>query len=266
MSFAPEPRDGTDLQDVSRYQRAFRALLCRVRTHDLQRAIERLMHAARSQAERCGMAIGASFDAVYARSRKRVIERLLKRRALRSASARRRWELLFEAAIPTHPFVPAPDFHCDAALGGVARWLRVAGYDAAFWPGIDDDALLQKMHQQPAILLTADRPLFERGVIRWGVIAARFVSIRLDGREQFLNIVRQLSLPIRAPRCMACGGGLVNVAKHAVRELIPPKTFAWLDEYFQCARCGRLFWQGTHWSRIATVLGEARAADRRGSD
>src|SRR5437016_13793776 len=32
-------------------------------------------------------------------------------------------------------------FFCDAGLGGLARWLRAAGYEAEWHEGIDDDVL-----------------------------------------------------------------------------------------------------------------------------
>jgi uncharacterized protein with PIN domain len=146
-------------------------------------------------------------------------------------------------------------------LGGLAGWLRAAGYDAAFWPGIDDDELLRKVQSQHAIMLTTDRRLMQRGVLRWGAIAARLVSIRLTKGEQFIDLVRRLSLPLRPPRCMSCGGPLAPVDKENVKELIPPRTYPWLDDYYMCRRCNRLFWKGTHWERIITVLDRARAAN-----
>jgi uncharacterized protein with PIN domain len=53
---------------------------------------------------------------------------------------------------------------------------------------------------------------------------------------------------------MSCGGALRPVDKQKVSERIPPRTARWRDEYFLCAGCGRLFWQGTHWQRIAERL------------
>jgi uncharacterized protein with PIN domain len=56
---------------------------------------------------------------------------------------------------------------------------------------------------------------------------------------------------------MTCGGLLVATPKEEVFERIPPRTAKWLDEYFVCASCDGLFWQGTHWERIAKALEEA---------
>jgi uncharacterized protein with PIN domain len=53
---------------------------------------------------------------------------------------------------------------------------------------------------------------------------------------------------------MACGGELAPVDKQSYRDRIPPRTFPWLDDYFLCRRCGRLFWEGTHWQRTRSHL------------
>ena len=71
-----------------------------------------------------------------------------------------------------------PEFYCDAMLGGLARWLRAAGYDAAFEYGIDDSELLRRAQQTGAVLLSSDAPMFERNVIRGGTVRAVFVVSR----------------------------------------------------------------------------------------
>jgi uncharacterized protein with PIN domain len=82
--------------------------------------------------------------------------------------------------------------------------------------------------------------------------------------EQLEMVLRDLGLDLREPRCMRCGGELRPVPKADVLERIPPRTRAWKDEYFTCARCGALLWQGTHWERIARQL-SARVAPARPS-
>src|SRR4029078_12096726 len=116
--------------------------------------------------------------------------------------------------------------------------------------------LLRKMLGSSAILLTTDEPLMQRGAIRRGAVAAVLVSIRLKKREQFLDLMARLNLPRRSPRCMACGGQLQTVDKQSVKDRIPPRTYPWLDEYYLCQRCDRLFCKGTHWQRVESVLNE----------
>lgn len=146
------------------------------------------------------------------------------------------------------------EFACDAGLGGLARWLRAAGYEAHWRPDIDDDELLREARRIPATLLTTDSLLMERGVLRDGLIPALWVPPSLKKFEQLELVLRELRLPALEPRCMSCGGQLRPVDKESVRDRIPPKTYRWRDEYFICSRCDKLFWHGTHWERIGERL------------
>ena len=158
-------------------------------------------------------------------------------------------------------------FLCDAGLGGLARWLRAAGYEAVWESGIADDELLRRARALPATVLTTDGMLMERRLLRDRVIPAFWLPPTLGIPEQLALVFREFGLSLRGPRCMHCGGELRRVSKEAWRERIPPRTYLWLDEFFVCARCGKLFWHGTHWQRIVATLaalspgrsGEARA-------
>ena len=109
------------------------------------------------------------------------------------------------------------------------------------------------------MLLTTDSMLMERRLLREGIIRAHWVSPAMKTREQLQALLRELSLPLRQPRCMACGGALLSVKKEELRDRIPPKTYAWLSEFFVCQRCGQLFWHGTHWERIQVLLRQAES-------
>jgi uncharacterized protein with PIN domain len=145
-------------------------------------------------------------------------------------------------------------FFCDSGLGGLARWLRGAGYDAFWEPSIDDFKLLQKAKGLSATVLTTDSLLMERRVVRDHVIPALWLPPTLSIPEALAFVFHEFGLKKREPRCMSCGGELRRESKEALGERIPPKTFKWLDEYFVCSRCGKLFWRGTHWQKIENEL------------
>ena len=152
---------------------------------------------------------------------------------------------------------PRPEkFFCDAGLGGLARWLRAAGYEALWVPGIDDKVLLHEARKASAVLLTTDSMLMEHGLLRDEVIPAFWLPPTLSIREQLETVFVEFGLVRRAPRCTHCGGELKPGDKEALKERIPPKTYRWLDEYFVCQRCGKLFWHGTHWQKIVSALKE----------
>lgn len=152
-------------------------------------------------------------------------------------------------------FAPAaPRFFCDAGLGGLARWLRAAGHEAAWEADIDDADLLRKAPALAATILTTDSLMMERRVLRDGLIPAFWLPPTLKIPEQLALVFRHFRLSARPSRCMSCGGELRCADKDALRERIPPRTYRWLDEFFVCCRCDKLFWHGTHWDNIRREL------------
>jgi uncharacterized protein with PIN domain len=150
-----------------------------------------------------------------------------------------------------------PRFACDAMLGGLARWLRAAGYDAFWQEGIDDWDLIRFARREGCVLLSSDTGLFRVGIVRDGEVPALFVPHGLDKRQQLAFVLGKLRLRPRPARCMACGGALREVPRELVRTRVPPRTFAGVERYFECTRCGRLFWQGSHWPKIAAAVQQA---------
>src|SRR3990172_5728868 len=140
------------------------------------------------------------------------------------------------------------------SLGGLARWLRAAGYEAALAPDVPGHRLPDEARRRGLVLLTTDAETLERRMVVDGSLIVVWVPSALTLHEQLGMVVRDLGLVRREPRCMACGGALVATSKEAVYPRIPPRTARWKDEYFLCATCDRLFWQGTHWERIAKAL------------
>ena len=145
-------------------------------------------------------------------------------------------------------------FFCDAMLGGLVRWLRAAGYDAAYEYGIEDRVLIGRAEKTGAMILSSDGPMFQRNVIKRGCIRALYVPQQLSKLQQLHFVVRQLKLPLRPPRCMACGGELGEVPKHSVTGEAPPLAFRNCDRFWRCRRCQTLLWHGTHWQRIQRRL------------
>jgi uncharacterized protein len=153
-----------------------------------------------------------------------------------------------------------PRLSCDEMLGGLARWLRAAGYDATFERGIDDTELIARAAAADRILLSSDSGIFERNIVKHGRVPAVFVPRAMPKTEQLRFVLDTLGLPVRQPRCMTCGGALVLLSKEEARGEAPPKTLENTDTFYRCERCGKLLWRGTHWRRIERVLAEATSA------
>jgi uncharacterized protein with PIN domain len=226
------------------YREKFRTLLAKVRPKRLDFGADLLMKRAREMRIREGIPLGRALARIYEATRVRVERRLAVTQAC-SLSGR-----------PLGQGGEVPRFVCDPSLGGLARWLRAAGYEASWDEEAGPDQLLRKARSGGLTLLTTDSRLMDRSAIRDGSTAAQWVPSDLPRTAQLRMLMRDLDLKVREPRCMSCGGELRAVAKDEVADRIPPRTARWKDEYFVCSGCDRLFWQGTHWERIARRLAE----------
>jgi uncharacterized protein with PIN domain len=226
----------------SGYREKFRTLLAKVRPKRLEFGADLLVRRAHEMRIREGIPLGRALARVYEATRGRV-ERRLAVTAACSLSGR-----------PLGQPAPVPRFVCDASLGGLARWLRAAGYEAVWLENGKAGDLLTQARTTSATLVTTDSRTMERAVIRNGEIQAQWIPSDLPRLAQLRMLLADLGLDVRDPRCMSCGGELRAVAKEDVADRIPPRTARWKDEYFLCSGCGQLLWQGTHWERIARRL------------
>lgn len=150
-----------------------------------------------------------------------------------------------------------PRFACDAMLGGLARWLRAAGYDASWHDGIPDGDLVKLGQAEGKVVLSSDTDIFAYALVRDGHVAALFVPRAEPIPVQLAHILRELNLPQREPRCMACSGELVDLPKEEAAALVPAKSLAAHERFWKCQTCGKAFWHGTHWRQIAAGLRQA---------
>jgi uncharacterized protein len=139
------------------------------------------------------------------------------------------------------PTPPEPRrFVLDVHLGTLARRLRLLGFDCWYATDTDDATLADVAVDQERILLTRDRLLLMRRVIRHGYCP------RSDDPElQALEVVRRFDLvPHLAPlsRCVRCNGRLHPVDKAEVLELIPPRTRVEQEKFARCDACGQVYW------------------------
>jgi uncharacterized protein with PIN domain len=153
-----------------------------------------------------------------------------------------------------------PRFFCDAMLGGLSRWLRAAGYDAAFEYGIDDAVLVRRAGEEGRIVLSSDGGIFARTIVKNGNVPALHVPRATPSTEQLVFVLRAYGLGTAEPRCMACGGELREVPKTDVAQVAPPRSFAAYEQFWTCVSCTKLYWHGTHWAKIARTLEDARSA------
>ncbi len=150
-----------------------------------------------------------------------------------------------------------PRFLIDRMLIRLGRWLRAAGYDAAFDAHeTSDRALLDRAVRETRRLLTCDRKLaeFRAAPGRVIVLSGAGVSAAAEDLTHRLAI-DWLYRPFS--RCLLCNRPVETPDPSAdwpgeVPENAPgPLT--------RCAPCGKLYWQGGHAERMRARLAAWKA-------
>ena len=147
-------------------------------------------------------------------------------------------------------------FLCDAMRGGLAKWLRAAGYDTYYareGTDIDDRVLTEKALREGRVLLTGDKGFLERAPVRDGRLELLLLP-HLTVEEQLQAVVERFGLTPRPSRCMECNGELETVPLEGIADRVPPGVARERHEFWRCRNCWRVFWHGSHWTRISGRL------------
>jgi tRNA1Val (adenine37-N6)-methyltransferase len=143
---------------------------------------------------------------------------------------------------------PEPRFLCDVMVGRLARYLRLAGFDAAYTNRAEDEWLLAQARRSGRALITRDRPLLTR-CKKEGV---RAFDPRSDAPREQLARVRE-AFPVeadRGPRCLDCDAPVLEVERREALGKVPPYTYLTHERFSACPCCGKLTWEGSHLDRF----------------
>jgi hypothetical protein len=150
-------------------------------------------------------------------------------------------------------------FLADGMLGKITRWLRMIGCDIKYFNDLDDEELISISVKEKRVLLTRDIELFRRAVSKG---ADAFLVEGRDEIEKLAEIGKHfdlnLEIDVEKSRCPKCNARIHPVSKSEVEGRIPPATFKFYDEFWECPSCKQIYWQGSHWKRIRRTLSEAR--------
>jgi uncharacterized protein len=146
----------------------------------------------------------------------------------------------------------ADRFVADGHLGKLTRNLRLLGFDVAYDNRAHDPDLLELMEREARALLTRDRRLLMHSIVRLG-----YCPRSDDPSEQTLEVIRRFDLAEKIKpftRCLQCNGTLQPVDKAEILEQLEPLTRIYYDEFRRCTGCAKIFWRGSHFSKLEGFL------------
>lgn len=143
-------------------------------------------------------------------------------------------------------------FVLDVHLGKLVSFLRMLGIDVLYPENYDDENLAKISSQEDRILLTRDRGLLKRTIVKYG-----YCVRETDPEKQFIEIVTRFNLKTASAifqRCLTCNGKLALIDKEQIIDQLQPKTLQHYQEFFQCQHCQQIFWKGSHFQRMQQFI------------
>jgi uncharacterized protein with PIN domain len=151
-------------------------------------------------------------------------------------------------------------FLVDGMLGGLARWLRILGYEVRYDASAKDNNLLTIAGEENMVLLTRDEELHQRA------IAKKIVSALVVGETEEERLAQmsgtfgvRLETNVSETRCPECGSSLMAKSKRDLADEVPNESLKLYNQFWKCSNqnCGKVYWVGSHWKQIRQTLEEA---------
>ncbi len=139
-------------------------------------------------------------------------------------------------------------FILDVHLGVLARHLRLLGMDVKYRNDYEDEEIVKEAQEEHRIILTRDRLLLCRKAVTHG-----YFLRSTHPSEQVTEVIRRFDLvdslqPFRY--CMQCNGEIQKVDKRDIEDQLLPKTRQYYDTFYQCSQCGKIYWEGPHFTGL----------------
>jgi uncharacterized protein with PIN domain/sulfur carrier protein ThiS len=153
------------------------------------------------------------------------------------------------------PPLGAIRFVVDVHLGGLARRLRLVGLDTVYRVDAHDAELADVASREGRILLTRDVGLLKRRAVTHG-----YFIRDTHPHRQLVEVLRRFGPLALDPfsRCLRCNTELHEVSKAAIASALLPRTRAHGERFHECGGCGRIYWKGSHWTRLVRAIDAAR--------
>jgi uncharacterized protein with PIN domain len=158
-------------------------------------------------------------------------------------------------------------FLVDRMLGRLVAWLRIFGYDTNSALDLkmssnEDTLLIEMAKAEGRILLSRDKELVDRA--KKAGVKAVLISPD-DVREQLEVLMREYSLRIEPEmtRCTVCNACLRRATSEDLAMIenndeIPEHLKEDYTRLWVCERCGKVYWQGSHWRNILKTADEVK--------
>lgn len=144
------------------------------------------------------------------------------------------------------------EFLLTKELGRLAKWLRILGFDTAYFNQDNTSSLIIQALRDNCTIITRNRRLPKSSGIKIVLLKAEKI------KEQVSEVLKALKIEPNSDmmftRCIICNEELIAMDKEKIKDKIPDYVFKTQSEFVTCPMCKRIYWQGTHWGNVQNTL------------
>jgi hypothetical protein len=157
-------------------------------------------------------------------------------------------------------------FVTDRMLGKLSTWLRILGYDTVYAADIaikngdkdEDNAIATFAAREARILLTRDKNL-AASARKNGVHCVQIKTAGVMAQlKELLSHNLNINLEPVPVRCSECNARIRKVEADEENILkdksYVPTSMIGKRDFWVCERCGRIYWEGSHWRNMREQL------------
>lgn len=143
-------------------------------------------------------------------------------------------------------------FICDGHLGKLATYLRLLGIDVWYENNAPDELLAEIAHRTGKVLITRDRGLLKRNIVREGYcVREKEPAMQL---AEILNLYHHRLEIHPFSRCPRCNTILKDIEKEKIIDRLELKTKLYYNHFKICSHCNKIYWRGSHYEHMLELL------------
>ncbi len=150
-----------------------------------------------------------------------------------------------------------PKFIVDLQLGKLARYLRLAGFDTAYFNKISENEIIKLSFSESRTILTRNIQLLKRTSVKRGYFVRN-----TNSKLQLFEVIERFNLQgsiCEFVRCLNCNSLLKEIKKEIVEEKLPPKVKTYHNYFMFCEKCNKIFWKGNHYIKMKRLIDELKS-------
>jgi uncharacterized protein with PIN domain len=145
-------------------------------------------------------------------------------------------------------------FILDVHLGRLKTYLRLFGFDTLYRNDYEDEEVVKISNAEHRIILTRDVGILKRNEVKLG-----YWIRNIYPRQQIKEVIDRFDLYDRIDpfnRCSECNGTIEKVSRESVFGQLQPGTRKYFNEFFRCTGCEKIYWQGSHYTKLNDLISE----------